>query len=566
MKNTKKSLSAVCAAVLMLGCSMAGTACGGGGGGTSKDSKTINVKLFEAGFGSVFLYDLKKEFEKVYAEEEYKVNILDPDYGNSGEAMVQEMSRGYDATNVDLYITAAIQPNAVSKAGTYGEVCEDIEALVFNQTAINYDGTESENKISERIMSDFVPFLRADDGTMYGFNWAQSTAGMVVNTTKLETYGITELPRTTNEMFEIFDIVLNGTEVDGKTIEGSEKTKTYPITFAMSTGYQNCVFNTWFAQYGVDSYNEFYNMQTKTEDGWVDMENAYKVYENEALKEILEVGYQMMDIKYAAKNSSTQKLDQAQGLIMRSHTKKTNNAIFMPNGDWFLNEVKANFSANLGDIDFMNFPVISELGIKLFGSGTAYNLSDEECDDLLSYLCKLVDENKSLEEIKTLAKVAKNVTLEDADVEAVAEARGVCYTRGIEHLAFITKGSTKADIAALFLRMMASDDFAETFMNKANGSSPYTPDVQGATEYKFINSAKALVANSHFRAISGTSSATRLSVLTTTNMFPTSVSSNLAMTMYQRSSNKSYETAAQELFNNAQTEVTKLWNTYISKK
>lgn len=530
------------------------------------DDKTINVRLYKAGFGDLFIYDLKQKFEELYAEEGYKVNILTPTYGSKGTAMIQEMSRGYKETQIDLYITGDVFPNQVSKLGEYGEVCEDIEEIVFNQTAINYNGQESEEKISERIYPDFIPFLISDDGIMYGFTWAQTSAGMVVNTTKLKEYGITELPRTTDELFDIFDKVYNGIE---GVIGGSKETKTFPITYNLTTGlggaasYQVCAIESWLAQYDMDAYNEFLRMQRKEGDSWVDLPDAYKVYENENIREVLEVGYKLMDLNYSAYGSSTQTLDQAQGLIMKE-AKKQNNAIFMLNGDWFLNEVKTNYSARLDDIEFMNVPVISSLGKKMFGMNSSYKLEDEECDKLLSYICKLVDENKTLNEIKESVLQEKGIDLALSDVEAVAKARGICFSRGIEHQAFITKGCTKKEIAVLLLRMMASDDFAETFLEKANASSPYTRNVKTVSKYKFVNEAKNLATNIHFRAINARKQGLRIDVLKSDYLFPSE--DNLALTMYNKASSKSYEEAADELYQNSINLAKTAWETYLASK
>ena len=564
----KKWIAAAMAVVTSVGCLAACAGC------TVQenivdDEKTINVRLYKAGFGDTFIYELKQKFESVYADEGYKLNVLTPTYGSAGTAMVQEMSRGYENTKIDLYITGAIMPNQVGKNNEYGEdeLCEDLEELVFNQTAIGYDGVETTEKISERLNSDLVPFLRSDDGTMYGFTWAQTTAGMVVNTKKLAAYGVTELPRTTNEMFEIFDKIRYG--VDG-LIEGSDKTKTYPLTYSLTTGnggassYQNCAWLSWFSQYDIDAYNEFLRMQTYENGQWTDMQDGYKVYENEDLKEVLETTYHLMDMKYAAMGSSTQSLDQAQGLIMKDNNNQ-NNAIFMLNGDWFLNEVKANYSKNLGNIEFMNVPVISALGVKLFGTSTKYGLSDAECDEVLSFICKLVDEGKSLTEIISSVKTEFNFDLDEADAQAVATARGVTFARGIEHLAFITKDCTKKDICALVLRMMASDDFAETFLAHANASSPYAKSVQTQSPYKFVNQAKNIAMNPHFRAINSRVEGLRFKVMKSDYKIPGM--DNLPLTMYgtQYRDGFGYAEAAQTLYDYSIAEAQKSWNDYFSK-
>ena len=164
----KKPISIMLAAMFACGFVAAGAGC------QTKDdvvdnAQTINVRLYKAGYGDAFIYELKQKFEAAYADEGYKMNVLTPTYGSAGTAMIQEMSRGYENTKIDLYITGAINPNQVSPLGEYGEVCEDLRELVYNQTAIAYDGTE-EATVAEKLMDEFEPFMVADNGKMYGLN------------------------------------------------------------------------------------------------------------------------------------------------------------------------------------------------------------------------------------------------------------------------------------------------------------------------------------------------------------------------------------------------------------
>ena len=550
----KKAISLLLSLATVFGISTFG-ACATTTGGTDKtvaDDKTINVRLYKAGYGDTFLYKFKEKFEEAYAAEGYKMNILNPTYDSMGPLMVQEMARGYNKTNIDLYITAGIKPNMVSNLGEYGEVAEDLTETVYNQSVIGYDKAESEGIIKEMVEDTYLmPYVTADNGKMYGFCWTQASAGMVVNTTKLATYGYTELPRTTKEMFSMFD----------KIYETSSETKTYPITYNLSnlsggaSNYQDAAFHTWLAQFGVEEFNEFATMQTKNGSTRVDLEDGTEVFKNENIKTCLKAFAQLMDSKYAAYGSATQDLDQAQGLIMKS-SAKGNNAVFMPNGDWFLNEIKANY-ANLDDIDFMNFPVISDIGVKYFGTNTKYALSDDKCDELLSYICKLVDENKTIGEIKSSVLAEKQIELDDSDIQAIAEIRGLTYSRGGDHVAYVTKGSKKKDICSLVLRMMASEDYAKTFVEHSNVSTPYAK-VRSQSNYKFVQSTNALTSNNYFDAVTFLVSGLRYDVMKTFDSFPEI--DNLPLTAHNNV--KSYDAFAESIYNAGIDDITDLWTEY----
>lgn len=463
--------------------------CRGGGEIIVTDPKTINVRLYKRGFGDEFIYELRDKFEALYANEGYKMNVLTPSPDNGGAAMVQEMYSDKSG-GVDLYIIGDVTPNMVSELGEYGEVATDIEELVYNKPSIDYSGVEGKT-VKELINPDLEQFLRADNGKMYGFAWAQASAGLVVNIQKLKRYGINELPRTSKEFLADCRTIYE------KTSDG--KTTTLPLTYTIgNTGYSDCAFYQWFAQLGIDKFNEFVRFQTKDGDGWKDMTSITALFEDEDLYESILEAYRFMDPYLAAKGSITQDLDQAQQKMVDNGLP--NDAVFMFNGDWFLNEIKQNFPTTLDQFNFINVPVISKVGKNVFCK-EPYNKNEEEADALLSYTCKLIDENKSTTDIKADLKTNKGIEISDADLKVICDARGLSYARGPEHLAFIPKKTEKQEIAALALRMMASNDYARTFMTTSNCSTPYATDIKDLSDNTFVNQARDICTNQYFRGV-----------------------------------------------------------------
>jgi len=534
------------------------------------DPTTINVRLYKAGYGDEFIYELKDKFEQVFAKEGYKVNVLTPSYDTAGDVVMTELAQGYAKTGVDLYITGAVNANMVSASGQYGELVENIEEDVFNQPCINYDGSEGK-KVSEKISTDIEDFLRADDGNMYGFAWAQSTAGLVVNTTKLAKYGVTQLPRTTKELLDCCEKVYYG--ANGQP--GTATSRVYPITYTVGfTGYSDCAFDTWHAQLGVSKFKEAYRMQTYDSGKWTDMTDGYKVFEDEDLKDVYYNAYRFMDVNFAADGSTTQKLDQAQAKIMKDGN---DGAIFMFNGDWFLNEIRLNYRSSLDQIDFINTPVISTVGTKVFGANSKYKLDDAKCEELLCYIIDLVDQNKEVSEIKASLLANKAIEVDDADISRICEARGTTFARGPEHLGYITKGSTKKAIAAKFLRMMASDDYAETFMSTSNCSTPYAKEIKTTSQYKFVNSAKAICLNKYYRGVRSLARGLRRLVGINTSLPKIQYASqNIAGQAISKYDGKGgiatgkddsiYVNAANTLVTQAITDAKDLWDTYFKLK
>ena len=574
MKKNKRAVALLLSALLTLGAVGSLAACGAGE--EQVNEKTIVVKTRRAGFGTDWLYELKGKFEAAYAQEGYKVVIRTPDNAIKGDTLVKELALGYDSTKVDLYISTDAGPDTVGALGNYGVLVENIEESVYNQPAISYSGTEEAKTVREKINGETISYMTDGKGELYGYSWAQTSAGLVVNTRKLAAYGL-DLPRTTNEMFDCFDKIYCG--YNG--VENSIESGTYPITYVSGgSGYGVVFLYALMAQYDIEEYNKFWTFMTTDETGAsvkLSDQACQELYDDPMLLEMMKVAYRTFDLNISAPGSAAQGVDQAQAKVMGD----VDGAVFMFNGDWMLNEVKLNYEENLGDIDFINFPVISAVGTKVFGKDTVYNFDDAKCEELLSYIVGLVDENKSIDEIIAAVKAEKNVDIAEADAKEVARARGVTYARGPEHVAYITKGSPKKDIASLFLRMMSSDDFGETFSRVANGSSPYCAKVNTTSPYKFVRNASKIPANQYFSLVSRFGSlkgyrgqigtgGNLLGLFTTEDHIPDYITAESTASMYTELGTRNgstasvYTVAAEKFLTEEKANVIKNWQEYLS--
>ncbi|MBQ8319618.1 MAG: hypothetical protein IJX81_01950 [Clostridia bacterium] len=569
MKKTTK-IFATTLSVFACAATVLSTAACGSKDQVVSDGKTINVRAVKMGYGEEFVYELKSAFEAAYAEEGYKLNVLTPSSDMRGNVALTDLARGYGETGVDLYITGTITPDQVGEEGEYGVLVEDIRESVHNQKAIGFDGEEEEFTVGEKLSDGMEAFLTDSHGKLYGFAYAQSSAGLVVNTRKLAKYGVTELPVTTNEMFEIFDTIYFG----ANGIQNSEKSTTFPVTYVSGTnGYVNCALMTWLAQYDLAGYNEFWSMQKTVEGVKTDMlEDGYEVFNSAAVTSMLSLAYHAMDTRIAAYGSTTQTLDQAQAKIM----KDKNDAVFMFNGDWMLNEVKLNYRNYLKDIEFINTPINSDLGKRLFGAGTTHNLSDEKADDVLSLAAKCADQGMTAAEIVAKVAAELSVTISEAEAQTVATARGIVYTRGIEAKAYITKDSAMKDEAALVLRMMASDDFAEMFVKTANSATPYLGENEIESDYKFVKQALDVATNPYAINITSTPYGLRSRLGLTTAIYgvshvPSAIY-NQGVSMYDGkggvqsgASVSVYETAAKNMQKTAYDKAKEKWSEMVGK-
>lgn len=572
MKKNKRAIALLLSALLTAGSVGSLAACGSSAPKVSET--TIVVKVRDAGFGTDWLYELKGKFETAYAEQGYKVKIMTPDNAIKGTVLLQELALGYNSTKVDLYISTDANPDNVGEEGNYGVLVENIEESVYNQKAIAYDGTEEEKTVREKIRPEAVPYMTDSHGELYGYSWAQTSAGLVVNTRKLEAYGL-EIPKTTNEMFDCFDKIYCG--YNG--VENSIETGTYPITYISGgSGYGVVFLYALMAQYDINEYNKFWTFTTTDETGatvQLSDEACQELFDDPMQLEMMKVAYRTFDWIIAAPGSLAQGVDQAQSKIMSDNM---DDAVFMLNGDWMLNEVKLNYANKLNDIDFVNFPVISAVGQKVFGAGTAYNFDDAKCEELLSYIVGLVDENKDIDEIIAAVKEEKGVDIDEADAKEVARARGVTYSRGMEHVAYITKNTPKKDIASLFLRMMSSDDFGETFSRTANGTSPYCAKENTTSPYKFVRNASKIPCNQYFSLVSqfakvkgyrGEIGGKLLEMYTTRSHIPDYINAESTATMYTEDGTRNgksesvYTEAAEKFLANEKANVINKWKDYL---
>lgn len=483
----KKLLTKIVCLILALCTMVTFVGCGRTEDQIINDGKTINVRLNLAGYGKDWLYKMKDKFETAYAADGYKVNILNPSNSVQGQVVVNELYNG--GNGIDLYFAANVTIDMVTEENDFGKtLVEDITDIVYGQKPINFQGQEENVTVGEKLKEGYEGMTY--NGRYYGFPVLDGMQGLVVNEDKLDLYGY-ELPRTTDEMMNIFDNVMLGKGADGSNVGGPLTNLIYPHTFfSGNTMYPVVMFSTWYGQYlGYDEYQGLNSFEKEgvTTDWYLN--EGYKVYENakEGVEEIMQLAYNMFDINYCTPGSSSQTADTANLKIIT----EDEGAIFYSAGNWTINEVKGKYAEEAKALRFINYPVLSIIGREAFGDVVA---DSAKCDQVLSEVVKLVDEQKSTEDIISAISEKFSVTVSEAGIERVREARLIYYCRGNGFSTYITKNSPVKDIAAKFLRMLASDDAAELLFDTIGVPSAYDKDNNKTNTYKFSEDS-AKVAN-----------------------------------------------------------------------
>lgn len=478
---------------------MFGVACGGDSG-VINDGKTVNVKVTSAGYGTTFVTALADKFNAIYAnsEEGYKINVLPAQENLSNTILLQDI---YSDSGVDVYWSSV--PVQLGLEGSYGECLADITESVYNQPAIKFDGTNESKTIKEKVEESSFD-LNANstyNGKYYGVPTTIGTMGFAVNTKVINDYGL-EIPKTTNEMWNCVDVIM----------KKAKTTRIFPFTYSTSgNSYPNTPMQYWFAQYvGVDGWNTFWSMQN--EDG-SNMEKPYEVFKMEGIEECFANFYRMYDYNIGADGSTMQDFNAAQGQVVQG------DAAFMSTGSWMYNEECVRWADYIDDVCFVKVPVISELGYKLFGGEGGYD--DAKCDLILSAICDGVDANKEVSVIKSEVEKQLNVTLKEEDVQRVAEARGIAIDRSGSCWYLNNKSDPEIKkIAALFLRMCASEEGAALMAKHTNETQFFAPGALANEDEQWFTSQAATLTNKYVTLLAASNTGYRLKLNTGDSMFP----------------------------------------------
>ncbi len=497
MKTSKKMICVILC-VCMLG-AMLLTACGGSSNDGGKDNvivseTVVNVRVYKGGYGTNWIYELAEKFEQTYADKGYKINIMKPSSDIQGTVVENELSVG--GGGIDLYIAGNVVENNVAS------YVEDLTDSVWNQKPIRFDGTEEDILYKDKIAAGMEEYSMVGDKHCSAF-YMTAANGMVINTKKLALYGLS-IPKTSDELIACFDVIATG---KGTDMGDSTESNIYPTTFlASANGYPSTYWYTSMAQYlGYEEYQKFISLD---DNGEPMVANGYEMYGNEKIIDVNELMFNVFDEMYATNGVKTQNVVTAQSKIMLPDQ----GAVFYICGDWFLNEEAKDYEKYLNDIAFSKFPVISALGTELFGKGTSLNLSDADADKLLSYMVGLADENKIASEIVALVKTEKGYSIAEEQAQRVIEARGIYYNRGVEHTAYITKDAQAKDVAALFLRYIASDDAARLILEETNATTCFTSNIEADSQYAFVNQAAQVIKSNTAKAIFRQAGPTSLSM------------------------------------------------------
>ena len=404
-KKIKKLLATTLVVMLIATC-FAG--CGNKDGGSGGSKSDIEINYWNSGLGTKWLDAVIEAFEEEHPE--YNVT-----YTATADAASTVAPFGIEDTDtIDLYLALKLYDF------DHMEPLDD----VLNATP------EGESKtIGEKFDSNYLQFEKAQDGKCYTLTYGGGISGIVYNKKMFKDAGITQLPRTTDELASVCDTFYS----DGIA----------PFCHFKPSGYWSYLTEAFFVQYdGLDYYlNTFYANKDangnspsidvfKAEDGRYE---ALKAYEK----------FLTPDYVLAGSNSSEH---------VTMQTKFINGeAAMMANGSWLANEMASTGSTE--NFETMLMPVISSITNKLT---TVKKESDLR--KLISAIDSVVSGEKEISEYQDGENYSVDgISVSAADWEYVRKARYTMPANYAEESAFIPSYSNAKEGAKEFLKFLYSD-------------------------------------------------------------------------------------------------------------
>lgn len=472
MKRMKMKQVLAVAMAALLGASMCTVSgCGGKEKVDSGSADTLEVYVYNAGYGYKWCELMLEAFQQEdWVKEKYPNLVVELTQDAVAESAGTHLKSGNTKYDIVFLTNGANYANE--------EYAVDMYDSVYNTQVPGEDVL-----YSEKMMSSVLNSMRdtsTEKEAYYRTSWANIMTGIVYNETKLSALGFS-VPRTTDELLKICESVYSGAIVEGAPLNGEKavgaaiNTSVYAnkysfITYGVSP-YTNYCLNTWWAQY--EGQEEYYNFFQGNDGIGISPAVLKQQGRLEALKVLEEIQKKSGETeRYTSLEPSAEReaYRNAQGRVILG------DALFMCNGDWFNYEME-DFAKGAGElagvVKIMRAPVISSLRDK----------TDLESDQQLSDVVAAVDAGYRTKEEAVTQGASGLEYVSDADFDTVYAARKVMYSIGTEHNAIIPKCSPAQELAADFLRYMATDKCQSIFIEETGGNSmPFAYDCRTDNE------------------------------------------------------------------------------------
>ena len=428
MRNMKKWLAVLMVTVLSLTCLVG---CGGdsktGTDRNGKDTagrKEISISYWKAGLGTDWLEAVAAAFEEKYPE--YYVNVM----SSSATSTVKATWEMPEVDEYDLYLAAKHYDT------TYMEPLDTL----LDTTA---DGDSK--TIREKFNSGYLAFEEAADGHYYTLTFGGGVAGLVYNTELFEEAGITQYPRTSDELVLVCDTLYSK--------------KITPLCHFYNNGkicgYYDYMIQLYQVQYDGSDYvaNNFYKCtdetgKTPSKEIFTKEDGRYKT---------LLAFEKFITPEYTLLGSNTKSHTEIQTEFLNDK------AAMMINGSWLENEMSS-VAENVDKFTEVRIPVLSAI---------IDRLSTVKNDSVLRKVVSAIDQvtagEKQLSDFASGEDyVVEGVTVSKADWDIVWEARNTVPANYSESSAWIPNYADEKEGAMKFLEFLYSDEGYKVYTDTLN--------------------------------------------------------------------------------------------------
>ena len=390
---------------------------------TQSDKYTLEVEVYNAGYGVEWLEKLAEEFEK--DNPDYDVVVSATRNFDMAESILKAGPKNNTA-DIMIYQYPYYMSLVSQKLSDGGDILADL-------TDVYESVADGETKsVKERISSSLENIYNYNGtGRYYAFPTLNDTNGLTYNAEMFEKNGW-DIPVTTDELIELADNIRD----NGNGVK----------PFAWVPGYWEYCTSVWWAQYeGIENYEKFYRPDYSVNP--LDKDSGYSQEGREMSLTVLQDLIEPSN-KYSLDGCLSLEFTEIQAAFV-----KQDKAAMMPNGGWLIHEMQ---DQSYGEkLAMMKVPVISALGNKL-------GISEETLRELIQFI------DAGGTGTAPSFTSAKGFTNEEV-ISAVREARylnssSIAYT----NVALVPAYSDAIDIAKKFLLYTTTKEAMQiTFENSA---------------------------------------------------------------------------------------------------
>ncbi len=444
MKKLVKIAATMLAALTAVSC----LACGPTSGGVIKNPNTLNISVFEGGYGTEVIEQIAEGFKAENPGTDFHIE------------KTRLFSEPVSQLEADRYVAdVMISTTNFTKLGIKGKMLDITD--IYDGYAYDEDGTITvKEKLGEAAdVSNF-------DGKYYQIPVHNGYTGIVYNKVYLDAVFGSEgytLPATSQELIEFCDKV------------SAKGGWSFVYTNATEAEYAIWLRDLWTAQYlGYEKYSDYFDITVPAADGtkktaetYEELSDSMKAARLSALTPLTKL--MKFGNGYVPESAGSMTFKQAQAYFcgysaqedMKTVGGKKGTA-FMINGDWLWGEIEKYAAAVELDVRFMRTPVNSSVIDNCESVNT-----ETELREVIKYIDSVIDGGT----------VARPEYLTDEDYAYLYEARRMAWATHGQQVAAIPANCQNAELSKKFIQYLASDAACAIYSSALKGLiSPFDKD------------------------------------------------------------------------------------------